>query len=128
MVVQLAQVGFNIVSKAVMQAYQEAKTGVPAGGSAVAMAGRMSLEQARSIMNLEAGSPIVKEDVLRQFDKYYAANDPEKGGSFYVQSKFFLAKEVLLAAHKAEEARRVAREAAAAAKKAPTKGSGDQLR
>lgn len=31
----------------------------------------------------------------QQYDKYFAANDPEKGGSFYLQSKVYRAKEAL---------------------------------
>jgi mitochondrial import inner membrane translocase subunit TIM16 len=32
---------------------------------------------------------------IQQFDKYFAANDVSKGGSFYLQSKFYRAKELL---------------------------------
>lgn len=32
---------------------------------------------------------------LQQFDKYFAANAIEKGGSFYLQSKIYRAKELL---------------------------------
>lgn len=32
---------------------------------------------------------------VQQFDRYFAANDPAKGGSFYLQSKVFRAKELL---------------------------------
>jgi import inner membrane translocase subunit TIM16 len=31
----------------------------------------------------------------QQFEKYFAANSVEKGGSFYVQSKIYRAKEML---------------------------------
>ena len=31
----------------------------------------------------------------QQFDKYFAANAIEKGGSFYLQSKIYRAKELL---------------------------------
>jgi len=32
---------------------------------------------------------------LQQFDKYFNSNSVEKGGSFYVQSKIYRAKELL---------------------------------
>ena len=32
---------------------------------------------------------------LQQYDKYMAANDVSKGGSFYLQSKVYRAKELL---------------------------------
>lgn len=31
----------------------------------------------------------------QQYDKYFVVNDPEKGGSFYIQSKVVRAKETL---------------------------------
>jgi import inner membrane translocase subunit TIM16 len=69
------------------------------GGAAAASVQRtttlkMPAEQARSILNLNG--TFTKEDVIRQFNKYYVANDPEKGGSFYLQSKIWNAKEVVL--------------------------------
>jgi hypothetical protein len=33
--------------------------------------------------------------VLQQYDRYFAANSVEKGGSFYLQSKVVRAKEML---------------------------------
>jgi import inner membrane translocase subunit TIM16 len=37
---------------------------------------------------------------LQQYERYHAANDPKKGGSFYIQSKIFRAKEALEAEYK----------------------------
>lgn len=103
-------VGVNIVSKAFMQAYQQAKSG---GGGAVASAVRVStrmpLDQAKGILNLEAAT-IDRNAIISQFNKYYMANEPEKGGSFYIQSKIFNAKEALLE----DLARKTAASAAAA--------------
>lgn len=31
----------------------------------------------------------------QQYDKYFSQNDPSKGGSFYLQSKIYRAKECL---------------------------------
>jgi len=33
--------------------------------------------------------------LIQQFEKYMAANDVSKGGSFYLQSKFYRANELL---------------------------------
>lgn len=37
-----------------------------------------------------------QKDVERQFDLFFSANDPVKGGSLYLQCKFIAAKEALL--------------------------------
>ncbi len=64
----------------------------------------MPSEQARALLNIPLGSgPLTRERIMTAFDSIYAANEPEKGGSFYIQSKVFNAKEVLLAILKAEE-------------------------
>lgn len=64
-----------------------------------AAAGRMPLDQARQILGVEnaakAGT-LTRELVMEQFTRHYEANDVEKGGSFYIQSKVWNAKEVLL--------------------------------
>ncbi len=33
---------------------------------------------------------------MSQFKKYFEANDPEKGGSFYIQNKVYYSKEFLM--------------------------------
>lgn len=106
-VAQIVLTATNIISKAFLQAYQQAKAG---GGGAAARAGqaatttaRVDLGQARSILNIESRTP-GKDEILRQFKKYYEANDPEKGGSFYVQSKVWNAKEALMTDLKARQA------------------------
>lgn len=109
---QVVLTGVNILTKAGMQAYQQAKAGGGAAASAAskgasAVGGsRMPVDQARSILQVEAGAS--RAAVLEQFEKYYASNDPDKGGSFYVQSKIWNAKEVMLAVVAADEKRRAA--------------------
>ena len=54
---------------------------------------------------LPSGCP--PSHILQQFTKFFEANDPKKGGSFYIQSKIYRAKEAieydLKAASKPEE-------------------------
>ena len=44
-----------------------------------------------------------REAVAKQYEKYFAANDMSKGGSFYLQSKVYRAKEALDLDFKEEE-------------------------
>ena len=42
------------------------------------------------------GGNLWVSDVLQRFEKMYEKNNPEKGGSFYLQSKIYFAKEHLM--------------------------------
>lgn len=55
----------------------------------------MTREEALKILNLkeDEASP---EKIMEKFDKYLEANDPLKGGSFYIQNKVYYAKELLM--------------------------------
>jgi import inner membrane translocase subunit TIM16 len=68
--------------------------------------GRMASDQAREVLNLSTRGEVSRADVIRQFTKYYEANDPDKGGSFYLQSKVWNARETLLEEVKRAEAAR----------------------
>ncbi len=46
------------------------------------------------ILNLE-NPKFTREEVVSAYDKFFEANDPAKGGSFYLQSKIFRARETL---------------------------------
>ena len=54
------------------------------GGSAshaarsVSTAGRMPLDQARQILNLEPRGVLARDDIMRSFTKYYEANDADR--------------------------------------------------
>lgn len=101
--VQMVMTATGILSKAFVQAYTQARAGGGAASSAAkgaagaAGAGGgagMDLMQARAI--LQVGRTPAPEEVLEQYRKYFAANDPEKGGSFYLQSKVAVARDVLM--------------------------------
>lgn len=50
----------------------------------------MTLEEAKQILNIERLDP---ELVRKNYDHLFSVNDKSKGGSFYLQSKVFRAKE-----------------------------------
>lgn len=55
---------------------------------------RMAKDEALMVLNLTEGEATV-EAVQKQYDRYFEANKVEKGGSFYLQSKIYRAKELL---------------------------------
>ena len=66
------------------------------GGASFLGRARMSKDEALMVLNLteeELARDVAS--VQRQYDRYFAANAIENGGSFYVQSKIYRAKELL---------------------------------
>ncbi|CEG47111.1 mitochondrial import inner membrane translocase subunit tim16 [Plasmopara halstedii] len=101
-IAQVVVMGAGIVSKAFVHAYQQAVQNARSGNAAamktkaVVRKNQMSTQQAREILNFPVSGPAPSlEDVQRQFKRYFEANDPAKGGSFYIQSKIYRAKEAL---------------------------------
>mmetsp|Transcript_16463 Transcript_16463/g.29150 ORF Transcript_16463/g.29150 Transcript_16463/m.29150 type:complete len:130 (-) Transcript_16463:152-541(-) len=92
--------GVNVFSRAFLQAYQQAaanpEAAKRAAQAAKAAGGRkvMKLDEAIKVLNFDK-MPATAEEVLQQYERYHKANDPAKGGSFYLQSKFFRAKEAI---------------------------------
>jgi import inner membrane translocase subunit TIM16 len=54
----------------------------------------MARDEGLKILNFEL-LPKTNEELVARYTRYYEANDPAKGGSFYLQSKFVRAKEVV---------------------------------
>lgn len=77
-VAQLVITATSILAKSFMAAYAQAKSG-QISKAAVSSFARMDASQARGILNLESKTA-TRDDVIRQFNRYYAANDPDKGG------------------------------------------------
>ncbi len=76
--------------------YQRAQA--KAGGSASAgasLSSGMTLDEACKILNVKppAGGQANVEELLERYKRLFDANNPEKGGSFYLQSKIVRAKE-----------------------------------
>jgi len=54
----------------------------------------MSLEEAMLILNVNKESK--PEDIAAKYETMFKANDPKTGGSFYLQSKVFRARERIM--------------------------------
>ena len=55
----------------------------------------MTLDEACKILNVKPpqGGQVNMEEVMARFKKLFDQNDPQKGGSFYLQSKVLRARE-----------------------------------
>lgn len=60
------------------------------------MVSPMTKEEALKILNLKQNEELTSETIIEKFEKYMEANNPEKGGSFYLQNKIYYAKEFLM--------------------------------
>jgi import inner membrane translocase subunit TIM16 len=56
----------------------------------------MTKEEAMKILSLKEDQLKEPAQIMEQFEKYMMANDPEKGGSFYIQNKIYYSKELLM--------------------------------
>eukprot|EP01138_Halocafeteria_seosinensis_P000388 gb/GECG01000401.1/.p1 GENE.gb/GECG01000401.1/~~gb/GECG01000401.1/.p1 ORF type:complete len:154 (+),score=40.87 gb/GECG01000401.1/:1-462(+) len=98
-VAQVLVAGANTFVKAFQAAYQNASRG---GGSQMKNAAsvlsrtEMSVTEARKVLNFSSEEGLSRETILEQFKNYFEANDPNKGGSFYLQCKIYHAKNSLL--------------------------------
>jgi mitochondrial import inner membrane translocase subunit TIM16 len=115
--------GTAVFGKAFMQAYanaaQNAGKGAAEGLQAVVKRGQMTREEAIEILGVTADMmKHTPEEVQEKYDKFFEANDPNNGGSFYLQSKIFRAKEFL------ESEDRIAAEAMMNEMKEETEGDG----
>jgi mitochondrial import inner membrane translocase subunit TIM16 len=94
-----------VFSRAAVQAYGQALQNAKRGGGAAAKAtgnaaararlGKMQTQEALDVLNIQKAD-MSKDTVKEAFEKFYKLNDPAKGGSFYLQSKFYRANEALL--------------------------------
>ena len=92
--------GTAVFGRAFLQAYQNAAANAgktAAGGAQAAVRrGQMTREEALEILGVTAESlRDAPEELEAKYEKFFQANDPSNGGSFYLQSKIYRAKEFL---------------------------------
>jgi import inner membrane translocase subunit TIM16 len=96
--------GSRILGRSFVAAYKQAQaasayqkaTGKSSGASGGAsLTAGMTLDEACRILNVKppAGGQANVEEVMERYKRLFDANDPQKGGSFYLQSKIVRAKE-----------------------------------
>ncbi|RBQ70900.1 hypothetical protein FVER14953_02360 [Fusarium verticillioides] len=76
-------------------AYQRAQAKAGNTSAGASLSSGMTLDEACKILNVKppAGGQANVEEVLSRYKRLFDANDPQKGGSFYLQSKIVRAKE-----------------------------------
>lgn len=99
-------IGTRVLGRAFAEAYKQASAssnyqraqakagGASASGRASLTSG-MTLDEAVRILNVKPpqGGKADMEEVMDRFKRLFDANDPQKGGSFYLQSKVLRARE-----------------------------------
>ena len=97
-VTQVVIIGARVFGRAFAEAYKQAsvaskyqKTAGKAAGASFASAG-LTLDEACKILNVQppAGGKANMESVMERFKTLFDKNDPNNGGSFYLQSKICL--------------------------------------
>lgn len=99
-IAQFLLMGGTYVARAFVTAYQQALINSAQGGGAAAAgasrAGRaagMRIEEAAEVLGVSRTAGL--KDVYKRYDRLFAANNPDKGGSQYLQAKIHYAKTVL---------------------------------
>ncbi|KAL4865965.1 hypothetical protein BDV12DRAFT_173641 [Aspergillus spectabilis] len=101
-VTQVVVTGARVFGRAFAEAYKQAsaaskyqgQNGKSGSGGGLASSG-LTLDEACKILNVkppQAGEANL-EQVMERFKKLFDINDPQKGGSFYLQSKILRARE-----------------------------------
>ncbi|KAK5995308.1 Mitochondrial import inner membrane translocase subunit TIM16 [Cladobotryum mycophilum] len=96
--------GSRILGRSFMAAYKQAQASsqyqraqVKAGGptARASLSSGMTLDEACRILNVKppAKGQANVEEVMERYKRLFDSNNPEKGGSFYLQSKIVRAKE-----------------------------------
>ncbi|KAF3398095.1 Mitochondrial import inner membrane translocase subunit tim16 [Penicillium rolfsii] len=99
-VTQVVVTGARVFGRAFAEAYKQAQASgkyaaqKKGGGSAFTSSG-LTLDEACKILNVKppASGETNLEHVMERFKKLFDLNDPQKGGSFYLQSKILRARE-----------------------------------
>lgn len=75
--------------------YQRAQTKAGGSSARASLTSGMTLDEACKILNVKppAGGQANIEEVMERYKRLFDANEQQKGGSFYLQSKIVRAKE-----------------------------------
>ncbi|KAJ2897572.1 mitochondrial import inner membrane translocase subunit tim16 [Zalerion maritima] len=111
MIFQVAITGARVLGRSFAEAYKQAqasskyqaaaaKAGHPSSSSSGSssrstFSSGMTLDEATKILNVKElkGAETDMAEVTERFKRLFDANDPKKGGSFYLQSKVLRARE-----------------------------------
>lgn len=105
LITQVVIVGSRVLGRAFSEAFKQAQASSqyarqqaklnPNGTGPTSMGTGMTLDEACKILNVKPpqGGKANMEDVMDRFKRLFDANDPQKGGSFYLQSKVLRARE-----------------------------------
>ncbi len=107
LITQVVIIGSRVLGRAFAEAYRQAsassnyaraqaKLGGEEATGRVNLSTGMTLDEAFKILNVRTpakGQPADMEDVFSRFKRLFDANEPDKGGSFYLQSKVLRARE-----------------------------------
>lgn len=101
-VTQVVVTGARVFGRAFAEAYKQASAASKhqgangKSGNSFASSG-ITLDEACKILNVKPpqGGEANLEQVMERFKKLFDMNDPQKGGSFYLQSKILRARERL---------------------------------
>ncbi|KAI0120925.1 protein transporter [Hypoxylon sp. EC38] len=105
-ITQIVVVGSRVLGRAFAEAYKQAqassnyaraqaKLNPNAPSARASLSSGMTLDEACKILNVKPpqGGQANMEEVMARFKKLFDQNDPQKGGSFYLQSKILRARE-----------------------------------
>lgn len=94
--------GARVFGRAFAEAYKQAQAsgkykGQQSASGNPVTSSKLSIDEACKILNVKppASGEQTLEDVMSRFKKLFDINNPEKGGSFYLQSKILRARERL---------------------------------
>lgn len=97
-------VGSRVIGRAFVEAYRQAqasakyaKAAQTSGGPTINVRGGLTLDEAYKILSVkpDAATGLSMETVAERYRILFERNDPKKGGSFYLQSKVYRARERL---------------------------------
>ncbi|KXJ97309.1 Pam16-domain-containing protein [Microdochium bolleyi] len=106
LITQVVLIGGRVLGRAFTEAYKQAqaasnyqraqaKINPNAASARASLSSGMTLGEACQVLNVKPpqGGQTNMEEVMARFKQLFDANNPEKGGSFYLQSKVLRARE-----------------------------------